>query len=167
MTLELISVSLFQIDSRIMTAGYGYEYTPDNFPTYEAPSLSKLEEQGIRFVRLSWIDYTNTSCFRVIPISHFKHILASERPAISVTAAALGLVFNTTTPDFGSAGENVYVPDLQSLRPAAYAKGHASVFGWFESKEGEPRSLGLCPRGLLKRIVECVADWRSVDGINS
>jgi glutamine synthetase len=141
-----------------MTAGYGYEYTPDNFPMYEAVSLSKLEEQGVRFVRLTWCDFGNTVCYRVIPISHLKRILASKRPAISIGAVALGLVFNTTTPDFGSAGENVYVPDLRSLRLAAYAKGHASVFGWFENKEGEPRSLGLCPRGLLKRVVECVAD---------
>jgi hypothetical protein len=139
-----------------MATGYGYEYTPDTLDAHVAISADALAHSDIKFVRLTWVDLTNTIRLRIIPIKQFLKILSSTRPAISVVAAAPGLVFNNTSPGFGSQGELIYVPDMSSLRTLAYAPGHAGVFGWFESKEHSSGPSGLCPRGLLKRVVECV-----------
>jgi glutamine synthetase len=139
-----------------MDTGYGVEYTADNLPAFMPPTLSALQGAGTRFIRLTWVDLSNTVRCRVIPIRHFLRIIASKRPAISLLSAAPGLVFSFPPPGFGSAGEVVYTPDEASLRPAAYAPGHASMFGWFESKDGERGPSSLCPRGLLKKILEYV-----------
>jgi glutamine synthetase len=117
----------------------------------------------MRFIRLTWVDLSNTTRFRIIPIQHFVRILASNRPAISMIAGAPIAVFNAPPSIEGISGERIYTPDLSSLRPAAYAPGHATVFGWFESKEEQSGPIGICPRGLLKRTLRCV-DHLSVVG---
>lgn len=62
-------------------------------------------------------------------------------------------------------GDYLYALDLSSIRICSYARGHASVMGWFEEKvpvtgqEGH-RSIevDLCPRTILRRLVEYVPE---------
>ncbi len=67
-------------------------------------------------------------------------------------------------PGFSGTGEYLYTPDLSSIRNCGYASGHASLMGWFEEKLPIQKQVGkdslevpLCPRGLLRGIVKCVA----------
>jgi hypothetical protein len=62
------------------------------------------------------------------------------------------MIGNYGAPGFGAVGIMQYVPDLDSLRIAQYTRDTATLFGFFEETDG-PRS-GLCPRGLLQRIVK-------------
>ena len=123
-------------------------------------------------MRLTWVDFVNFVRYRVIPIKHFKKLIAESSSrtgdfkvnpngGIMLTKALFGLVYITMAPGFGAAGEYLYVPDLKSLRVLPFAPGHASVMGWFEEKEAVKGPDGqdtfktpFCPRALLQRIVE-------------
>ncbi|THH13248.1 hypothetical protein EW146_g6942, partial [Bondarzewia mesenterica] len=129
---------------------FGITYTPSSvseyLPKLGKVSISGLRSQGIRYIRLQWHDYTNTTRYRVIPISAFAALLASSRPGIGIAKASLGLVGIALAPG--------------SMRLCGYAPGHASVMGWFEEKElvkgkdgKETFGTSDCPRGLLKRVV--------------
>jgi glutamine synthetase len=68
-------------------------------------------------------------------------------------------------PTFLAVGEYLYVPDMASMKICPYAPGEASVMGWFQEKTPVPRAdsklsveVDLCPRGILKRVVEYVLD---------
>ncbi|KAI0318088.1 glutamine synthetase/guanido kinase [Amylostereum chailletii] len=137
---------------------YGIAYTP---ATTQLPIVGDLAQlavtHGTRYVRLQWTDLTNITRCRIIPIGAFKALLASARPGVGITHAALGLVGAGCAPGFSGTGEYLYTPDLLSLRPCGYAPGHASVMGWFEEKSpnGDGKyDVALCPRSQLKKVVE-------------
>ncbi|TFY82140.1 hypothetical protein EWM64_g1875 [Hericium alpestre] len=150
---------------------YGITYTPASvtagLPTLGSSSEQELAWVGIRYVRLQWNDFTNTTRSRVIPLDAFFKLLQSPRPGIGLTKAALGIVGLVMTPGFTAAGEYLYIPDMASMRTChGYAPGHVSVMGWFEEKVPRKDENGgmtfkapLCPRGLLKKTVD---DARSV-----
>jgi hypothetical protein len=118
-------------------------------------------------------------------------IVMLDTAGITTTTLALGLVFLNVPEGFSGSGEYLYVPDMNSLRVAAYtdvSSSHphpflppankslnpsvwqdtAMLFGFFEHKSPVPHGLpsikdgtpgygsAMCPRGLLKRICECV-----------
>jgi glutamine synthetase len=140
---------------------YGVEYSPLTVSPPLEFTIEKLEQTGIRFIRLQWVDLVNNIRFRVIPIAHFKRMLTSSRPSISITKVSLGLVFITTAPGFSAIGEYLYVIDWSSVMLCPYAPGHASVMGYFEEKDpvpgpdGQPTvKVDICPRTILRSIVE-------------
>jgi len=150
-------------------AAFGLKYLPVSakLPTLGKGDilhvLLKLNELHIRYVRLQWVDYTNITRNRIIPLAAFSELLGASRPGIAVVKAALGLVGVTLAPGFSAAGEYLYTPDLTSIRLCGYAPGHASLMGWFEEKspiqkQGEKDAFEVphCPRGLLRGIVKCV-----------
>ena len=124
----------------------------------------KLQVSGIRYIRLQWVDYTNTTRYRIIPVAAFRDLMSASRPGIGVTKAAFGLVGASLAPGFSGTGEYLYVPDLSSLRLCGYASRHVSLMGWFEEKLPSEESAGredalkvpLCPRGLLRDVVKYV-----------
>lgn len=139
---------------------------PKSHPT----TIEELEEAGVRFVRLTWVDLINFVRYRIIPIGHFKKLVTESSAeagskinpngGIMLTKSAFGLVYIALAPGFGSAGEYLYVPDLTSARLLPFAPGHASVMGWFQEKEAMGGKDGnelfktpLCPRTLLQNIV--------------
>jgi hypothetical protein len=142
---------------------FGVQYLPGStkVPTF---GENTLYNGGIRYIRLQWVDYTNTTRYRVIPNAAFRDLMSASRPGIGVTKAAFGLVGSSLAPGFSGTGEYLYVPDLSSTRPCGYASGHASVMGWFEEKLPSGESAGsedalkvpLCPRGLLRDVVKYV-----------
>ncbi|KAH8116223.1 glutamine synthetase/guanido kinase [Phellopilus nigrolimitatus] len=154
-------------------------------------TLFELENKfDVRFVRLTWVDLANFVRYRVIPIAHFKRLLATSdsqsqgvppgawddddvdatadpgpllnpHGGIQLGKIALGLVYLAAADGFPPVGEYVYAPDFASARLLPYAPGHVSVMGWFEEKEAVKGSDGrdtfqaaLCPRALLRRVVE-------------
>jgi glutamine synthetase len=144
---------------------FGVQYLP---ASVELPTLGQgnvileLEKNGIRYVRFQWVDYTNITRYRIIPLSAFRKLLSAPRPGIGITKAVLGLIGPSIAPGFSATGEYLYTPDLSSTRLCGYAPGHASLMGWFEEKvptqenDSEDVFSTPCPRRLLKGIVKYV-----------
>jgi len=139
---------------------HGVEYHLSTIKT-NTLSVDKLEESGIRYIRFQWVDYTNTVRFRIMPLSYFKKLLEGNRPGIAVAKVALGIVYLIVASGFAPMEEYLITPDLSTIRPCPYEPGHASIVGWIEEKAGVVDSQGkpvlqvdLCPRGILRRIVE-------------
>ena len=157
---------------------HGVEYHHSTIKT-NTLSVDKLEESGISqpclfphiytldnlidigYIRFQWIDFTNIVRFRIVPVSYFKKLLEGNRPGIAVAKVTLGIVYLSNASGFTSMGEYLVTPDLLTIRPCPYEPGHASLIGWFEEKAGVTDSQGqpivqvdLCPRGMLRRIVE-------------
>lgn len=123
---------------------------PTSTPTHP---LDKLPD-SVKNIRIQWVDFLNTVRFRVIPLSRFRKLLSSDsRGGITLTKAAFFLSQgDAPTEGFSATGEWLYVPDLSSLRVCGYAKGYASVLGYFEEKSGQTSEL--CPRSLLRGITK-------------
>ena len=152
-------------------AAFGVKYLP---VSAKLPTLwQHIQTNGqhfwsnfhIRYIRFQWVDYTNITRNRIIPRSAFVGLLGTSRPGVGITKAVFGLVGVSLAPGFSGTGEYLYTPDLTSLRHCTYAPdGHVSLMGWFEEKspvrtqEGKDTlEVPLCPRGLLRGIVKCVA----------
>ena len=127
---------------------------------HRALSLERLKEMGIRFVRVTWVDLTNTTRMRVMPMAYLSQLAAARRPGVTMIRATFGAVGITLGEGFTSAGEYLYVLDMTSVRVCPYAPGHASIMGYFEEKapvtgaDGMPTvTVDLCPRTTLQRIV--------------
>lgn len=147
---------------------FGVQYLPGSVEIGTFGQQGDLFEQllhsNTRYIRLQWVDYTNTTRYRIIPIGAFHKLMSASRPGIGVTKAAFGLVGASLAPGFSGTGEYLYVPDLSSLRRCGYASGHMSMMGWFEEKLPSGESAGrkdtlkvpLCPRGLLRDVVKYV-----------
>lgn len=150
-----------------------------------ALSVQDLINDKVKYVRIQWVDLINNIRFRVVPLPYFQKLLKTSRPGISLTKASLGLVFiaiaegfkcvlilrchigplMTCSVAYSATGEYLYAIDLSTLRICPYAPGHASVMGWFEEKEPitglvgvghRSIEVGLCPRTILRRVVEYV-----------
>ena len=137
---------------------YGVQYKPGT-PTGPKVSVKDLEKLGIRYIRITWVDLINNIRYRILPISHFKRLLESDRPGISVPSVVFGLITLQIAEGFTPIGEYLYVPDLNTLRVCPYAEGHASIYGWFQEKVPLPNGsleAELCPRTLLKKVLEYV-----------
>lgn len=122
---------------------------------FQQLSLGALPELGISFVRVQWVDLTNTVRYRVLPLSYFYRRLQSKQPGLTVTKSVMGVVFDSTVEGFGPIGEYIYAVDLTSLRVCPYAPGNASVFGFFQVKAniGKEVDVPVCPRTILQGIV--------------
>ena len=115
----------------------------------------------IGYIRFQWVDLTNIVRFHIMPVSYFKKLLEGNRPGITVPKTTLGTVYQLRASGFSALGEYLVTPDLSTIRPCPYESGHASLAVWFEEKAGVTNPQGqlivqadLCPRGILRRIVE-------------
>ncbi|KZO93281.1 glutamine synthetase/guanido kinase [Calocera viscosa TUFC12733] len=118
-------------------------------------TLDQLVPAGIKYVRVSWTDYTNNFRFRLMPTARFIHLAKSDTPGINLTMATLGLgQTDVMAKGFSGIGEHLYSFDLSTLRrlPDEIAKDHASVMGWFEYKDQRAVRNPLCPRSLVQRL---------------
>ena len=151
-------------------AAFGLKYLPVSakLPTLGKGDvtrvLGKLDHFGVRYIRFQWVDYTNITRNRILPLAAFSELLGAPRPGVAIAKAVFGLVGVSLAPGFSGTGEYLYTPDLSSIRLCGYAPGHASLMGWFEEKLPIQNQVGkgalevpLCPRGLLRGIVKCVA----------
>ena len=154
----------------IPEVAFGIKYLPASvkLPTLGRDGVSRvlrrLADHGIRYIRFQWVDYTNITRHRIIPLPAFDESLRASRPGIGLTKGVLGITGISLAPGFSGTGEYLYTPDLSSIRLCGYAPGHASLMGWFEEKfpiqnqvGKDPLEVSLCPRGLLRDIVKSVA----------
>lgn len=139
---------------------YGVAYTPATVEQSAPIDLrddALLDSLGIKYMRITWVDYINNIRLRVVPRKYFNKLLDSSRPGVSLAKAGFGLVFLAVAPGFSGAGEYHYVLDPSSFRLSPYAPGHASVMGFLQEKVPYP-DRGLVvpwdPRLMLKNIVD-------------
>ncbi|KAF8841120.1 glutamine synthetase/guanido kinase [Paxillus ammoniavirescens] len=149
-----------------MSTHIGVVYTPQNAtrpPLSHEQLAFELHRNGIKFVRIQWVDLINNVRSRVLPTSHFYKLLDTARPGVAVTKTVFGLVFIQLSPGFNAVGEYLYVVDTSSFHRCPYAPGHAVVFGFFQEKvpvslpTGLSFEVPLCPRTNLLRLVEYAA----------
>lgn len=139
---------------------HGVTYTPstvERVPSVNLEDDRYLDSLGVKYIRITWQDYTNRTRYRVVPRKYFKKLLQSSRPGITLAKVSLGLVFLAVAPGFTGTGSWQYVIDPTSFRLAPYAPGHATVFGYFQEKTSSPQyglTVPLCPRWILKQILE-------------
>ncbi|KJA26973.1 hypothetical protein HYPSUDRAFT_132498 [Hypholoma sublateritium FD-334 SS-4] len=149
---------------------HAVEYAPAETNNTQPLTVKALRADGIKHVRIQWVDLLNQVRYRVVPLAYFEKLLQTSRPGISLTKAALGLAFITIVEGFNATGEYLYAIDLSTLRICPYAPGHASVMGWFEEKTPAAKVVGhkaievdLCPRTILRRVVEHAKDAAGVE----
>ncbi|KAJ3575762.1 hypothetical protein NP233_g883 [Leucocoprinus birnbaumii] len=147
---------------------HGVAFRPDSLEKVSY-DLNQLESK-YSYVRIYWVDLANVRRCRVVPLSYFKQLLASNRPGVNIAKVGLGLIYLITSPGFSSIGEYVYVPDIATLRPLPFTDDHLGVLGTFEEKTPYKRSDGssslqveLCPRTALKKVVEDAKKSSNVD----
>lgn len=113
--------------------------------------LEKLNNIGIRFVRILWCDNANVirtkALHRVTLSDYLQHGVG-----ISAAQQAIPVMYDAPAPGsgLGPVGEVRLVPDWDTFTPLPYAPGHALVLGDMV-KDGHPWSL--CPRNFLKRMI--------------
>ncbi|KAF8265798.1 hypothetical protein EI94DRAFT_1830995 [Lactarius quietus] len=145
---------------------FGLKYLPASvkLPTLgrgDVPRvLRTLADHRIRYIRLQWVDYSNITRNRIIPLVAFSELLGAPRPGITLSKPVLGTIGGHMAPGFSGIGEYLYTVDLSSLRLCGYAPGHVSLMGWFEEKAPIQKQVGkdafgvpLCPRSLLRSII--------------
>ncbi|KAI0708111.1 FLU1-II [Cerioporus squamosus] len=130
-------------------------------------SPEKLITPNIKFVRIQWIDYINTTRVRILPVAAIRKLYENpnKRNGIGVPALTLGVVGIRLAEGFSAVGEWLYVPDLSSWRVCTYAPGHAVVMGWFQEKApapGKGPEVPLCPRTILLRLLREAEDKAGV-----
>jgi glutamine synthetase len=115
-----------------------------------------LSSPGTRFVRFSWLDLANTSRCRVVPVAQYAKLAQKSNAGVIMTRLAPALALNSVPDGFPPVGDVTLVPDASTAVALPYAPGHVDVLGLFmeEDGSGDMRPSGLCPRGLLKRVVE-------------
>jgi len=143
---------------------YGIKYIPaDTDLTFEAPTWTDLAAlNDAKFIRLTWVDISSVIRCKVVTLKHFRTLVSKSPggvPTTTLSTASLGLVGRTLVGGFSVAGDYLFEVDLSSLRLLPYVPGHAMVFGWLKPIHigPEPQLADpLCPRTILKNIVECV-----------
>ena len=68
-------------------------YLPVQGAFQSSISINDLEYQGIRYIRIQWVDFNIH--YRVVLMAYFKKLAGLSRPGISVPKVALGFVFLT------------------------------------------------------------------------
>ena len=94
----------------------------------------RLAGQGIKYVRIQWVDLSNTVRFRVIPASEFARLCKSPRPNIHVTARTLGMVGINFAKRFDDTSKHWYVFDLDSFLLSLDETPYVltTSYGWYE-----------------------------------
>ncbi|TFY55234.1 hypothetical protein EVJ58_g8375 [Rhodofomes roseus] len=104
-------------------------------PRYTSVDDLRLEERGIKYVRVQYVDYGNTVRFRVLPVSYFKRVCKVARPSLIISPFALAFVGIRFAGGFRRTDDCLHVIDLNSFRICTYAPGHAVVMTWFQEKK--------------------------------
>ncbi|CAE6416926.1 unnamed protein product [Rhizoctonia solani] len=147
-------------------------------------SLSWIKSQGIKFIRLAWVDYVNMIRYRVIPIDHFTSIsgtsfisdpsqrIAESGPGVVRVGLALGVEDSMPAGSLVS-GDFDLRADFSSMWRAPFVSGHAYMMSRFFEKAHYPGGSGeseICPRTILHRVVqraECELNARFLVGFET
>ncbi|KAJ1302130.1 hypothetical protein OPQ81_000959 [Rhizoctonia solani] len=133
-------------------------------------SISFIRSQGIKFIRLVWVDYVNMIRYRVIPIDHFASVsggkfisgpetsssqrIAESGPGIVRVGLSLG-VQDSMPVDSSVSRDFDLRADFSSMWKAPFAPGNAYMMGrFFEKAHYQGGESDICPRTILHRITQ-------------
>jgi glutamine synthetase len=171
------------VGNEVSYAGHDYETTPESTLSLQskqlarippdldlASSLSFIRSQGIRFIRLAWVDYVNLCRYRVIPIEHFTSTIGKSfivdpeasspqqvtESGISIVRVGLVLgVHDNMPPGLPMSGDFDLKPDFSSMWKAPFAPNHAYMMGkFFEKPYAGGGESKICPRTILYRVIQ-------------
>jgi len=80
---------------------HGVQYTIPSGQQKPTITLDELKDRKIEYVRIMWHDMVNHVKSRIVPLEYFEKLLATSRPGVPVSKAALGMVFLALAPGFG------------------------------------------------------------------
>ncbi|CAE6355705.1 unnamed protein product, partial [Rhizoctonia solani] len=139
-------------------------------------SISFLGSQGVKFVRLTWVDYVNLIRYRVIPVAHFAsasgdnfmlsleassaYRIAESGPGVVRLGLSLGVQDSMPAGSIIS-GDMDLKADFSSTWNAPFAPGHAYMMGRFFEKahyQGGSGESEICPRTILHKITQRAED---------
>lgn len=128
-----------------------------------------LKEQGVKLVRIGYVDLSNQYRFRLIPIDRFQNYTATT----GLTAVRALNVFPfygdhiPTGIGLNAAGECIIKPDLSTLVQLPYYPQHANVQAFLENKwtpvdaefgkldlTEDDKYLSTCSRTCLRKIID-------------
>lgn len=122
--------------------------------------LDRSDPQGVEYVRLTWVDFSNNPRCRIIPYASYRKLLKKNPPAVRLPKITFGYFFGRAAPGFNAVGNWLLVIDPKSLRRCAYKLNTAIVFGWFREVQpvvGRRIAAPLCPRYILHRVLQLVS----------
>lgn len=136
-------------------------------------SVSFLKSQGIKFVRIAWVDFVNLTRYRVVPIEHFASVVGKEFTAdsetppscqvaesgVSVVRVGIALGVRDSMPaGMTVSGDFDLRPEFSSMWKASFAPTHAYMMGrYFEKPHSGGGPSDICPRTILHRVVQYVS----------
>ena len=149
---------------------WGVVYKPDNVGFAIDQRKVELDDGlldrlGVRYIRLTWTDWTNVTRYQVLSRSYFRRLLRAARPGYGITAVAFGVVTMHICEGFPLTDEFLLATDQSSLRVCPYDPGYATVFGFFQNFVPDPQ-YGLemlqCPRTQLVRMARLAEEKAGV-----
>ncbi|KAG8689194.1 hypothetical protein FRC11_003844 [Ceratobasidium sp. 423] len=169
-----LGIKYTELDPTTLDKGLVVTEHPARLPSnLDLPnSISFIRSQGIKFIRLVWVDYVNMIRYRVIPIDHFACISGSKfisgpetsssqrmaESGPSVVRVGLSLGIQDSMPAGSSvSGDFDLRADFSSMWKAPFAPNHAYMMGRFFEKahyQGGGGQSKICPRTILHRIVQ-------------
>lgn len=150
---------------------WGVTYTPANVGlgvshTEAGLGDTVLDHLGVRHIRLTWIDWTNTIRYHVLSRGYFRRLLRSTRPGFALGSVIFSFVCMEIVGPFGiGPKEFLLALDQSSFRVSPHDPGYATIFGFFQNLVPDPQ-YGLdmlqCPRTQLVRMVKLAEEKAGV-----
>lgn len=122
--------------------------------------------EGIKYVRLGFMDIGNIPRFRILPIARFRDFLKTFAIPCGITMSTVALamlpyqdIVSDELPDcIGVSREFILAPDVTSLRKLPYGTGtNAICMADLMHKtyvDNQPVPFEGCPRQCLKNVVK-------------
>ena len=132
-------------------------------------SIAHLKSQGIKFVRLLCVDYSNLIRYRIVPIKHLataagnRFLESAECTTERIAESGTGMVpfalaagpRDNLVESILESGDVDFKPDLETVWRAPFAPSHAYMTGrLFEKPYYGGGDSDRCPRTILQRVLQ-------------
>ncbi|WP_186670909.1 glutamine synthetase family protein [Sporosarcina sp. BP05] len=119
--------------------------------------LKKIEQEGIDYIRIEFLDYTGITRARTI---RREHIASAMKDGVNFSAAIMDFtMFDTYVPNplHGvEAGDFFAIPDPDTYVVLPHRRNTARMFCDLYDENGNP--WAGCPRGVLKKLLKEVEE---------
>lgn len=131
------------------------QYPSSHLEGFELFQQFITSNPNLKYLRLTWLDYTATPRLRILPLRTAISIFEKNK-TLAVPQVCLGLLQNdVSAAGFGPAGEYDVLPDFSSLR-LCEREGWGTVACEFRlvDENGARTEIDICPRTLLRKKVQ-------------